>query len=268
MYLLNTEALDLWSAAQRQRRVIYALLLRNIRTRFFGHGLGYLFALGWPLSHILIVVALFSFSGRTAPYGDSTTLFVATGALPFMTFSYLARFMMLSVIRNRPLLAFPEVKVLDVLMAGAVQEILAASCVTLMLMVLAWLAGIEVVPRDIVQAALAYAAAILLGLGFGMLNGVLALALPMWFTGYALANIVLWVTSGVVFVPDAMPAAIRAVLAYHPVLQIIEWTRAAYYEGYGSVVLDRAYPVYFGIVTLFLGLFLERMVRGHLLALR
>ena len=64
-------------------------------------------------------------------------------------------------------------------------------------------------PRDIAQAALAFMAAILLGLGFGMLNGVIALAIPMWFTGYVLLTIVLWITAGVVFVPDALPVAFR-----------------------------------------------------------
>ena len=243
-------------------------MLRNIRTRFFGNGLGYLIAIAWPLSHILIVVAMFTASRRAPPYGDSTVLFVATGALPFMTFSYLSRFMMWSVIMNRPLLAFPEVKVLDVLFASALLEILAAGCVTIILIILAWFFGVDVVPADIVQAAYAFGAAIVLGLGFGMLNGVMALAIPMWFTGYALFNVILWVTSGVVFVPDAMPASIREVLAYHPVLQIIEWMRSAYYEGYGSMMLDRSYPIFFGVATLFLGLLLERMVRGHVLAVR
>jgi capsular polysaccharide transport system permease protein len=268
MYLSNIETFDLWSAAQRQRRVLFALMLRNIRTRFFGNGLGYLVGVGWPLIHILVIVSFFSFAGRAAPYGDSTVLFIATGALPFMTFSYLARFMMLSVMRNRPLLAFPEVRVLDILFASAMLEIFAASLVTIALIIIAWFFGVDTMPRDIVQAASAFGAAILLGLGFGLLNGVIALAIPAWFTAYALVNIVLWLTAGVLFVPDALPDVLREVLAYHPVLQVIEWTRSAYYEGYGDLVLNRAYPISFGIAMVFLGLLLERLMRGHLLAVR
>jgi capsular polysaccharide transport system permease protein len=268
MYLSNSETFDLWSAAKRQRRVLFALMLRNIRTRFFGHGLGYLIAIAWPLSHILILVAFYSFSGRAAPYGDSVALFIATGVVPFQTFSYLARFMMLSAVRTRPLLAFPEVKVLDVLLASALLEILAASCVAIVLIVLAWFIGIDVMPRDIVQAACAFGAAILLGLGFGILNGVIALAAPLWLTGYVLVTIILWMTSGIMFVPDALPDVLREVLAYNPVLQVIEWVRSAYYEGYGDLVLDRGYAIGVGIVTVFLGLLLERGMRGHLLAMR
>lgn len=243
-------------------------MLRNIRTRFFGNGLGYLVGIAWPLSHILILVAIFTLSGRAAPYGNSTALFIGTGVVPFMTFSYLARLMMLSVMRARPLLAFPEVKVLDVLFATALLEMLAAACVTIVLIIIAWFAGVDVMPRDIVQVAYAFGAALLLGLGFGLMNSVISLAAPAWFTGYALVNILLWLSAGVVFVPDALPNTVREVLSYQPVLQVIEWTRSGYYEGYGNLVLNRAYPIAIGLATIFLGLLLERAMRGHLLALR
>jgi capsular polysaccharide transport system permease protein len=268
MQLTNSESFDLWSAVKRQRRVLFALMLRNIRTRFLGHGLGYLIAIAWPLSHIVILVAIYGFVGRAAPYGDSIILFVGTGVVPFMTFGYLARFMMLSVIKARPLLAFPEVKVLDVLLASALLEILAASCVTIVLIILAWFIGIDVLPRDIVQASYAFGAAILLGLGFGLLNGVIALAAPMWMTGFALVYILLWATAGVLFVPDSLPEFLREVLAYHPLLQVIEWMRSAYYEGYGNLLLDRSYAVGFGVLTVFLGLLFERAMRGYVLAKR
>ncbi len=268
MYLSNTEGYDLWSAAKRQRRVLFALMLRNIRTRFFGNGLGYLVAIAWPLTHILMLVMIFTFMGRTAPYGDSTVLFIGTGVAPFMTFSYLSRMTMLHVMKARPLLAFPEVKILDLLFASVLLEILAAACVIIVLGVIGWFISVDVVPRSIVELAYAFRATVLLGLGLGLLNGVIALAFPPWFTGYSLIVITTWTTAGVFFVPDALPNGIREVVAYQPVLQCVEWTREAYYEGYGNLVLDRGYVIGFGLVALFLGLLLERSMRGHLLALR
>lgn len=41
--------------------------------------------------------------------------------------------------------------------------------------------------------------------------------------------------------------------------------RSAYYEGYGAIILDRPYLISFAIVTLFIGLALERLVRGKML---
>jgi capsular polysaccharide transport system permease protein len=268
VHLSNTETFDLWSAVERQRRVLFALMLRNVRTRFFGHGLGYVLYIAWPLSHILIIVVIFVAAGRSAPYGDSVALFVATGALPFMIFSYLSRFMMISVFMARPLLAFPEVKIFDILVASALLETLAACCVTITLIVIAWFFGIDVMPINIIQAAYALGAALLLGLGFGFLNGVIALALPFWITVYSLSIIAFWISAGIFFVPDALPETFRSALAWHPVLQTVEWMRSAYYEGYGDLVLDRRYTIGVGIGAVFLGLLLERAMRGHLLAQR
>jgi capsular polysaccharide transport system permease protein len=65
-----------------------------------------------------------------------------------------------------------------------------------------------------------------------------------------------------------LPALARDILAYNPLLQVIEWMRSAYYEGYGDLVLDRTYVLSVAAITLFLGLLLERAMRGHLLAVR
>jgi capsular polysaccharide transport system permease protein len=268
MYLTNTEAFDLWSAAKRQRRVLFALMLRNMRTKFFGNGLGYLVAIGWPLSHIVIIVAIYGLVGRAAPFGDSTALFIATGVVPFQTSNYMTRFMMLALIRSRPLLSFPEVKVLDMLFSAALVEVLTGFCVVTVFLILAWFAGIDAMPRDFVQAAYALGASMLIGLGFGLLNGVIALAFPAWFVGYMLVTILLWLSAGILFVPDALPAMAREALAYHPLLQTVEWMRSAYYEGYGNIMLDRGYAIGVGVVSVFLGLVLERAMRGHLLAMR
>jgi capsular polysaccharide transport system permease protein len=80
--------------------------------------------------------------------------------------------------------------------------------------------------------------------------------------------VLLWVSAGIIFVPDALPAQIRDIAAYQPALQLVEWTRSAYYEGYGSLVLDRAYVIGFGVLMMFLGLLLERAMRGYVLAKR
>ena len=134
MYLAHDEPVGLRAAFASQSRVLLAVMLRNIRTRFFGHGLGFLIAIAWPIVHTAIVVGLFALGSRTTPVGDSAVLFIATGAIQFMTFSYLSRFMLISVIVNRPLLSFPQVKVLDVLIASAILEIL-SSCLVLLLFI-------------------------------------------------------------------------------------------------------------------------------------
>ena len=240
-------------------------MLRDIKTRFFGNEFGFLIIMAWPISHILILLAINTSLGRVAPYGDSPALWFATGIIPFMAFSYMSRFIMTGIIMNRPLLVFPAVKITDILFARAIVEILNAGCVVLIIMAIFYFQDIEFVPLDVVQASCALAAAMLLGLGFGVISAVIAVAMHGWMIGQNLLMIILWMASGVLFVPDALPEIARVPLSYNPVLHVVEWMRSAYYEGYGANILSRTYVLTWGATMLFLGLVLERLVRGRLL---
>jgi capsular polysaccharide transport system permease protein len=265
MLTIAREGAGIAKAVRTQGNVIFALLLRDLRSRFFGHGLGYLVVIGWPTTHIGLLMAMYTFSGRQAPYGSSILVFSATGLIPFMVFSYMSRFTQHAMVLNRPLLGFPAVKVLDVLLAQGLLQILTSCLITAFFVAVLWLAGVDVMPQDIVQAAYALGACMLLGFGFGIINGIIALGLPYWVTGYALTLIVLWFTSGILFVPDALPESIRNIVALNPILHGVEWMRSAYYDGYGSQVLDKGYLLSWGLGSLVIGLLAERYARGRLL---
>ncbi|MGO4336478.1 ABC transporter permease [Labrys sp. KB_33_2] len=268
MTAIQASSTTIRAAFERQRRVISAVILRNIRTRFFGHGLGYFIAVGWPVSHILVLILIFTFTGRAPPYGDSVVLFIATGTVPFMVFSYLSRFMMVNLLSTKPLLGLPEVKMLDVLIAGAVLEVVTSGLVITIMLMLGLAFDIPIMPQDIATAFGALGAAILLGCGMGVVNSVIMAITPMWMTGYSLLVIAIWASSGVVFVPDMIPDPYRSYLAYNPALQIVEWMRSAYYHGYGQLVLDKPYTISFGAVCLVGGLLLEKLSRGYILSAR
>ena len=90
-------------------RVLFGLILRDIKTRFGGSIWGYLISLGWPLSHILIILLINLAMGRLPPYGDSAAIWFSTGIVPFMAFSYMSRFIMMAISTNRPLLICSDI---------------------------------------------------------------------------------------------------------------------------------------------------------------
>lgn len=252
-------------AIRASRRAIGAVILRDVRTRFFNHGLGYLVAISWPLAHILILLGFYTVLGRFAPYGSSIELFFATALAPFMTWNYMSRFIMLSLVMNRTLLSFPAVKILDILFGRAALETLASIAMIALLVALALVAGIDPSPADIVEATGALGAALALGLGCGMLSAVIALLLPAWVTIYTLIVVAAYVCSGILFVPAALPASLGDTLAWLPTLHLVEWMRVAYYEGYPDRLLDRGYVLAWAGGTFFFALSLERALRGRLL---
>lgn len=239
-------------------------MLRNIRTRFFGHGLGFLVSIAWPFCHIGILLLIFTWTDHTAPYGESMALFFATGLVPFMVITYLARWAMISMITNRPLLALPRIKIIDLVLAGTVLEVLSSCCTVIVLVVVLAAFGIDTTPRDPVEAAYAFGASLLLGFGFGILNSIFALISYTWVTVYLLSTILLYLLSGILFVTDALPESLRYWLSFNPTLQIVEWMRSAYYYNYGST-LDKVYTLTWCLGTILLGLLMERLLRGRLL---
>jgi capsular polysaccharide transport system permease protein len=256
---------ELKQALSTQYNIYYALMLRDIRSRFFGHGLGYLIVLAWPLTHILVVVIIFTFTRRVAPVGDNLTLFAAAGLVPYITFNYMTRFMMVSAMMNRPLLAFPIVKILDLVLARALLEILSTCCVTALLVVVLTLVGINCMPLEPQVAAFALGASIVFGLGSGVINTIISMAFRPWYVCSILFFVVMYASSGILFDVEGVPEIAQYLLSFNPLVHLVLWMRSAYYPGYGASILDKAYPIYWGVVMLFIGLICERMFRGKLL---
>jgi capsular polysaccharide transport system permease protein len=266
MAMQTDYALSNFGMLKAQWRILFAIMLDDTKRRFGGSQFGFLaMAIGWPLAHILTCLLIYGALGRTAPYGDSTALWFATGVVPFLAFQYMSRFIMFGILQNRQLLSFPVVKPTDLLFARAIVEVLNSGLVVLVVFAIFWALGIDFMPRDVVQASLALLAMMFLGLAWGVVNAIIAAAIPFWIFPFILFQILLWLGSGIVFVPDALPEAIRTPLSYLPPLQGVEWMRSAYYEGYGASILDKTYLISFAMVTLFVGLALEPLVRGKML---
>jgi capsular polysaccharide transport system permease protein len=237
-----------------------------VQTRFFGSALGFVIAIAWPVSHIFILIGINGAVGRAAPYGDDPALFFATGLLPFMCFNYMSRFTMLGVMLNRPLLGYPIVKVADILIARAILEVLNAGIVVIVTMIILTAMGVDVQPPRPIDAMCALLACMLLGFGFGIVNGVIAGMFSFWLTPFSLFQILMWMASGVILVPDELPETARYWLSFNPALIGVEWMRSAFYEGYGlGELLDKRYMLGFAVTTLFVGLLMERAMRGRIL---
>lgn len=247
-------------------RILVALIMRDVQTRFFGTAIGFILAIAWPVSHIFIVLFINAAMGRAPPYGDSAALFFATGLVPFMCFNYMSRFTVLGVMLNKPLLCYPIVKVGDILIARAILEVLNAAVVVVVAVIILTAMGIDVWPPRPIEAMYALLSCLLLGFGFGIVNGVIAGMFTFWFTPFSLFQIILWIASGVIMVPDELPATARYWLSWNPILVGVEWMRSAFYEGYGlGELLDKQYLLGFAAVSIFIGLLMERTMRGRIL---
>lgn len=252
-------------ALMRKRNVMAAVILRDMRTRFFNHGLGFLVVPLWPLTHMIALILIHSFAGSAVPpYGTSAALYYAAGLVPTLTFMYVSRFMALSLVMNRPMLSFPEIQAVDVMLARAFLEVMAACFMLFLIMAILWVSGINPWPDNLESAVYAYLATILLGLGFGMIVGIASMFQPMVVTVYALIIICVYISSGALFVVPYFPEEIKFALSFNPVFQCVEWMRHSFYENYPDELIDPWYVLAWGGCTLCMGLGTERFFRRQM----
>jgi capsular polysaccharide transport system permease protein len=248
-----------------QMRVIYALILRDMRTRFGRSFLGYVIAIAFPLTHLLVLTASHVAIKQIAPVGTDHALFIATGILPYILCFYPARMIMLCIVQNHPLLAFPIVKPLDVMLARATLEVVLAFTVTIIYLLILLMGDVEIIPLDSVEATTAILSTIFLGVAIGMLSALLYKLARGWLAIQIGIMILLFASCGAFFVPTALSEEIRNILWYNPLLHSVEWLRLAYYEGYGEEMLSRQYLISVAVVLFFISLLGEKAIRGRIM---
>jgi len=245
-------------------RVLYALILREGTTRFGRNRLGYLWAFIEPAGYILIFVF-----GRAAlqdrvPFGDSLILFALTGLMTFRIASSIANRARSAISSNEALLAYPLVRTLDLMVARILLE--AATMVILFLMFLAGVAlfgGVRI-QMNPEKFCAAMGTTLLLGAGLGVFNAVIGRLLPVWERIWGLLSLPMFFTSGIFFLPSALPPDVMRILWWNPFLHCVEWMRDAVYLDY-EPVLSQPYVLGFAISTLFMGLFANRYFQQQIL---
>lgn len=253
------------SLLRLQGRIWLAIMLRGMRSRFFGNGLGFAVQVAWPAAHIAVLVGVHALRKAMVPYGTDPVLFYTAGVLPMLTFVYISRYTAMAMVWDAPLLAFPVIKPLDLLFGRMFLEVISAFLVCILILAVLSIAGFDVMPRHIIRAFSAYGACVFLGCGFAVLNGVIARMYRVWITGYALVIILCYITSGAIATPDEVPPFFVHLMQINPIFHGVIWARSAYYDGYGADLLEKWYILAWGLGTLWLGLVLERFARNRLL---
>lgn len=243
--------------------LIGAVLLQDMRTRFGASYLGYLIAIAWPLTHLCIITTLYYFRTMIAPVGDSTTMFIATGAIPYILCLYPARLVSLAIPQNKQLLNIPVLKPFHLIVSRSILEILNAVVVLAIFLFGLWMFDVDIVPNDLVEASKAVGSAIFLGVGLGVFNTAMCAIVGNYFLmAFSICIIVLYIFSGVYIPVWALPETAKEYMEYNPLFHIVEWLRSAYYSSYDMELVNKTLIFGVGGVALAIGLVGERFVRG------
>lgn len=246
-------------------RVLHALMLREMITRYGRSPAGYLWALAEPIGFIALLWLVFSQISHQPPIGKSFPLFYATGYIAFYWINDIADVTGRSVHVNRPLLAFPPITALDTILARFFLQ-----CFTVLTVAAIVLGGLIVLAHsdariDIRPILLAFALAATLGLGIGLVNCWAFARWPIWERVWAITSRPVFLVSCVFFTFQGLPSAAKEVLWWNPVIHVVGLIRSGTYTSYDPSHVAPEYVLALAMGFLVGGLWLVRR-RAHRLA--
>jgi capsular polysaccharide transport system permease protein len=235
-------------------RTIFALIIREMATRFGSKPGGYLWAFLDPAAHILLMTAIFSAIARIPPIGSEFLIFFASGFLALQFYTTIASQVAGAIKANKTLLTYPKVIPLDLVIARVVLQF---STVVILSIVILWCAflytgekgRIELLPL-LESASVATA----IGTGIGMFNVVAFAKAPLYEKAFQIVTRPLFLISGVLILIEDVPSPYREWLLWNPIAHIVMWFRTGIYPYYRTDVLDKDYAVVFAMGALLIGM--------------
>lgn len=244
-----------------QKRVVGAIVLREIHTRFGHSRIGYMWEILEHSAHILILAAIFSLLNRSAPIGNNFGVFFATGLIPYLLCIHLDKQIMNAANGNQPLLSYPMVTPFDLMMGRAILECATSVVIIVLFLGVGFFFNLLEPVHSLIQLFMAFATVIALGIGLGMINSVILLYFPSYKSIHPFLMRPFYFISGIFFTANSLPLGVQKALYFNPLFHINEWVRSAFFTNYESYFVDKAYVVSVSIVFLFIGLSVERLTK-------
>ena len=250
-----------------QKSVVFALFIRELKSRFGAYKGGYVWLLVEPMAHVLLLGLIFSALRHRGSSGIDTPVLIVTGVVPFLMFKNIALQVMEGVDANRALFTFRQIKPTDVFVARTLLDgFLSLAVFAILLVGMAWL-GMATPFRDPLAVLFILGLLIAAALGLGMIFCVVVRYMPESKTFIRLSFMPLYLLSGIVFPLAAVPQAYLSWLMWNPLVHAIEALRDGFFLHYPLIPgVSPGFAAMTGIGLLLVGLAWYRTQRYELLA--
>ena len=241
-----------------QRRVIGALLMREVITRFGRDNLGVLWLVGEPMIFTLGIVALWTAAGMNHGSGIPIVAFAITGYSSVLVWRNTVNRCSMAIQANINLLYHRNVLVLDVMLTRIALEIAGATASFIVLS--AFFIGAEwaAPPVDMLQVLGGWLMLVWFGAALALTMGALTsyshLIERLWHP----ASYLLFPLSGAAFMVDWLPPAFQKIVLLLPMVHGVEMVREGYFGNTVRTHYDAAYMAECCLALTLAGLFLTR----------
>ena len=249
-----------------ERRVIYALLLREVMTRFGRHNLGFLWLFVEPMMFTVGVTALWT--ATRSLHGSNLPIvpFAVTGYSSVLLWRNMPARLIGAVDPNRTLLYHRNVKVLDIYLARMILETAGATTSFITLTLFFWSVGWMNGPEDVLEIMEAWFLLALFGSGLAMFLGALAEEYEIVDKLWHPASYLLFPLSGAAYLVSSLPESVQPLALKLPMVNGVEMLREGYFGSAMTAVYDLPYFVWSIMIVWLLALLQIRKVSKRAIA--
>jgi ABC-type polysaccharide/polyol phosphate export permease len=242
------------------RRVLSALLMRELLTRYGRNNIGFLWLFLEPMLFTLAITIFWTATRSIHGSAIPITAFALTGYSSVLLWRNLVGRCINAIQTNQALLYHRQVTIPDVYFARIILEILAVSTSFVALGI--GLYGLDLMPEpeDALQVLLAWVILSWFGAGLALTIGGLSEKVTIVGKLWPPFAFVLFAFSGVGFLVDSLPPGMREIVLWLPMVNGLEYMRQGWFGYAFEAHYDIEYLLVVNLLLTFAGLSLIRQV--------
>lgn len=242
------------------RRVIGALLIREMLTRYGRNNIGFLWLFVEPML-FTVLITLFWTATRTIHGSDIPIVaFAITGYASLMMWRNMPNRCVGAVTSNMSLLYHRQVTILDIYFARVLLEFMAGTTSFVALGIIFYAFGWLTPPEDVLQVFSGWLLLAWFGTGLALTVGGLSEKFDVIRKLWPPFAFLLFPLSGVAFIADALPPHMREIVLWLPMLNGLEYLREGWFGSAMRAHYDISYVAIFNLALTFIGLSLVRQI--------
>jgi len=245
---------------QVQRRVIWALILREILTRYGRHNIGFVWLFLEPMLFTLGVTALWTATKSIHGSNLPIVAFAITGYSSVLLWRNMPSRCVGAIAPNLGLLYHRNVRPLDIYASRLVLEAAGAGMSFVFLVLFFHFIGLLDLPEDLLQVAAGWLMLAWFGVGLALLLGALSEFYETVEKLWHPASYLLFPLSGAAFLVDALPSEAQRYVLMLPMVHGVEYLREGYFGSAMIAHYDIGYMAAWNTLLTLLGLAQTRRV--------
>ena len=234
-----------------QRRVVFALLMREIITRFGRHNIGVLWLILEPMLFTLGVSALWYIAKLHTYSNIPIVAFAITGYSSVLVWRNSANRCSKAIEPNLALMYHRNVKVIDIFLSRIILELVGATASITILTTFFICTGTMNWPVDVSLILGGWVLLCWFAIALGFIVGSISERSDTFERTWHIFTYLMFPLSGAVFMAHWIPSSARELLLWIPMVHGVEMVRHGYF---GQIVPTYEDPTYFCIVNLVLTL--------------